>query len=180
MGRSTTPCLVLACVLAASIPAKVPGSGQEARTLSLGLSAGPGAVQLRGGTEIWTFGPLLGGRLEWGDRRSALRLSLDAQPFRGEGTLTSGDFRALYVTPAYAVALGPGGRSVAFGLGMGVFDFQGGAGEEGVEMGFVASASGSVRIAASYFVELRWRRVQNVKGLRANVWSLQLLRLWPL
>lgn len=155
-----------------------PASGQEARSLFLGLSAGPGAVQLRGRAENWTFGPFFGGRLEWGNRRSAALLTLDVQPFRGEDNPTTGHFRAMYVLPSYAV--GSRGRRIGFGLGLGVFDFQGGVAEEGVEVGFVAAASGSMRITGTYFVELGWRRIQNVRGLRPEIWSLQVVKRWRL
>jgi len=173
--------LLLLCLFCAAFLGRAPeAAAQEARYLSLGLSAGPGAVQLRGLDDTWTLGPVMGGRLEWGNRRSAALLRVDVQPFRGKGTPTSGDFRALYVLPSYGVAVGSGGRRVGFGLGLGVFDFKGGTGKEGVEVGFVAAAAGSARITGSYFVELGWRRMQNVKGLRANVWSLQLVRRWRL
>ncbi len=156
-----------------------PLSGQEARYLSLGLSAGPGAVQLKGGrAEKWDFGPVLGGRLEWSSIRSVAFLALDVQPFQAEGTSEAGDFRAAYVLPSYAVI--SGGRRIGFGLGMGIFDFKGGAAEDGIEVGFVAGASGSVRIRGSYFVELGWKGIQNVKALRANIWSLQLVKGWRL
>lgn len=153
-------------------------SAQEARFLSLGLSAGPGAVQFRGGVDNWTIGPFLGGRIEWSSRQSAAFLALDVQPFDAEGTSATGDFRALYLLPSYAVI--SGGRRIGFGLGMGVFDFKGGAEDDGIEVGFVAGASGSARIKGSVFVEIGWKGIQNVRSLRANVWSLQLVRRWRL
>lgn len=152
-------------------------SGQEARHFFVGLTAGPGAVQVRGRDDSWDVGPIVGGRVEWGGRRSVAYLTVDVQPFRGEGA-TAGDFRALYLLPYYAV--GSGGRRIGFGVGMGVFDFEAGTAKDGIEVGFVTGASGSARINGSYSVELGWKRIQNVRGLRANVWSLQLVRRWRL
>lgn len=153
-------------------------SAQEGGYLSVGLSAGLGGVQLIPRGESWDFGPLLGGRVEWSRARSIAFLTLDLQPFRAEGSPNAGDFRALYLLPSYAVE--SGGRRIGFGIGMGMFDFQGGTVKEGVEFGFVGGLSGSARIGGSYFLELGWRRIQNVRDFRANLWSLQLVRRWRL
>jgi hypothetical protein len=76
--------------------------------------------------------------------------------------------------------MGSENRRIGFGLGLGLFDFEGGAATEGVKAGFVTGASGSARLSRSYSLEFGWKRVNNVEGLRANVWSLQLVRRWRL
>jgi hypothetical protein len=105
-------------------------------------------------------------------------MTVDVQPFRAEGSLDAGDFRAVFLLPYYAV--GSGSRRIGLGIGMGVFDFGSGPSAEGLTLGFVAGASGSARISGPYFIELGWKRINNVHGLRANLWGLQLVRRWRL
>ncbi len=153
-------------------------SAQQARQLTVGLSAGPGAVQTgrRGGS--WGLGPFFGGRIEWENSRSAAFLTVDVQPFRAEGPPTADEFRAVYLLPAYAI--GPVTRRIGIGIGLGVFDFGASTVADGLEVGFVTGASGSARLSGPYSVELGWKRISNVKGLTANVWTLQLVRRWRL
>jgi len=149
---------------------------QEPRNLSVAFSAGGGGVQIRGIPDHWSFGPVLGGRVEWGNRRSAVSLAIDAQPFRAEGPPRTGDFRAVYLLPFYAV--GSGGTRFGLGVGLGVFDFRGGTVDEGIETRFVAAASGSIPVPRGWFVQLGWKRIRNLKGLRPDVWTLGVERRW--
>ena len=166
------------CLLGPFLPTAGSLSAQQARQLTVGLSVGPGAVQTRGRGGSWDFGPFVGGRVEWGDRRSVASLTVDVQPFRAEGAPTADAFRAVYLLPAYAI--GSATRRVGLGIGMGVFDFGAGTVADGIEVGFVTGASGSARLSGPYFIELGWKRIGNVKGLTANVWTLQLVRRWRL
>jgi hypothetical protein len=175
--------ILAAGLLGSVLPA--PGGlwAQEEKRLTLAVSAGAGAVQTRGRAGSWDFGPFFGSRVEWGNRRSGVALGIDIQPFRAEGTTSAGDFRAIYLLPSYII--GSGSRRVRIGIGLGVFDFSGGdeAGTpflDGTEVGMVGGASGSMGLGRSFSIELGWKRINNVQGLRANVWSLQLVRSWRL
>jgi hypothetical protein len=108
-------------------------------------------------------------------------MGIDVQPFRAEGNDAADEFRALYLLPA--VVIGSPRRRVRLGVGLGVFDFAAGrvAGSgfsDGTEVGFVAGASGSLSLRPAYSLEMGWKRIQNVEGFRANVWTLQLVRSW--
>jgi hypothetical protein len=165
------------------LPGPLEGQARDVKRLTVGVTAGAGAVQTTGRDSSWDFGPFFGGRLEWGTRRSAAALGVDVQPFRAEGNDAADEFRAIYVLPS--LVFGSGGRRVRLGVGLGVFDFAGGRVAEssfsdGAEIGLVAGASGALRIRPVYSVEVGWKRIQNVEGLRANVWTLQLVRSWGL
>jgi hypothetical protein len=101
---------------------------------------------------------------------------VDVQPFRAERTSQAGDFRAVYILPTYAI--GSESNRIAIGVGMGVFDFTSEVEEDGVEVGLVIGASGSYRLSRSNNLEFGWKRIRNVHGLRANVFSLQLVQRW--
>ncbi len=178
MKRRPAIWILAVCSLAPFFPTLGSLSAQQARRLTAGVSAGAGGVQIRGRGDSWDFGPFVGGRLEWGNRRSAASLTVDVQPHRAEGTSTADEFRAVYLLPAYAI--GSTTRRIGVGIGMGIFDFGAGTVADGLEVGLVTGASGSARLSESYLVELGWKRVGNVKGLTANVWTLQLVRRWRL
>ena len=174
-GRSELTLVLFGLFMgAALLPA--PASAQQTRTLTVGLSVGGGAVHRRPGPDPWTFGPVFGGRVGWGNRRSALSMSVDLQPFLSEGSTIAGDFRALYLLPSYGA--GSAGRRVRIGLGLALFQFEDGVTEEGIDVGLAAGASGSLRLPASFSLELGWRLTGDVRGLSANVLMLQLVRLW--
>ena len=178
MNRNPIVWIIFICLLGPVFSPTPPLSAQERGPsyLALGLSAGAGFVQTIRQEDVWKFGPFFGGRLEWSRGGSAAWLIVDAQPFRAERTSQAGDFRALYLLPAFAV--GTESRRVAIGLGMGVFDFSSEMEESDVAVGFVVGASGSFRLSQSNFMELGWKRIRNVEGLRANAFSLQLVRRW--
>lgn len=166
-------------IIGFSLPVDGVAWAQDVRQLSVGVSAGGGGVQPRFRDSSWDFGPFFGGRVEWGTRRSAAVMRFDLQPFPARGNDAIGEYRAAYLMPSYAV--GTSRRRVGFGLGLGLFDFTSSpVADDGLEVGFVTGAHGSLRIAGSYSVELGWKRINNVKGLVANVWSLQLVRRWRL
>jgi len=154
---------------------------QDAKQLTLGVSAGAGAVQARGRAGSWDFGPFFGGRVAWGNRRSAASLGIGVQPFWADGPTSAGEFRAVYLLPSYVI--GSGRRLIRVGIGLGVFDFvaregAGGLAADGTEIGMVPGASGSMPLDRSFSIELGWKRINDVQGLRANVWSLLLVRSW--
>jgi hypothetical protein len=153
---------------------------QEGRSsyLAVSLSAGAGAADVRKRGDSWDFGPVFGGRLEWSRATSAALLSVDVQPFKAGRTDRPGDFRAVYLLPTYA--FGSPGRRLGLGIGMGVFDFTSEDGESETKVGFAAGVSGSTRISRSLSVELGWKRIRNVEGLRANLFLLQLVKRWRL
>lgn len=164
---------VLALLLAAVAD---PVSSQTTRDLSVGLTVGGGAVQIRPGREnSWSFGPVLGSRIRWGSIRSAWSLSVDLQPFRTEDRATSEGFRALYLLPGYET--GSAGKKIRFGLGMGVFQFGEGP-TRSRETGWVAGAAGSMRIGRGLFLELAWRGARSVRDFSTNFYALQLMKLW--
>lgn len=153
-----------------------PVSAQATRELSAGLTVGGGAVQIRPGREdSWSFGPVLGSRVRWGTTRSAWSLSVDLQPFRTKERASSEGFRALYLLPGYET--GSAGRKIRFGLGMGVFQFGEGP-TRSRETGWVAGAAGSMRIGRGLFLEVAWRGARSVRDLSANLYALQLMKLW--
>ncbi len=181
MRKRSRGWILLTCLLGSALPAPEGMLAQDAKQLTLGVSAGAGGVQARGRSGSWDFGPFFGGRVGWGNRRSAASLGIELQPFRAEGPTSADEFRAIYLLPSYVI--GSGGRRIQVGIGMGVFDFSAGEGAgslvpDGTEIGVVAGASGSIRFGRTLSVELGWKRINNVQGLRANVWSLQLVRSW--
>jgi hypothetical protein len=133
-------------------------------------------VQTQRLDDDWKFGPVFGGRFEWSRGGSGALLMVDAQPFRAERTSQEGDFRALYVLPALSV--GTESRRLAIGLGAGVFDFSSEVEESDIVVGMVVTAAGSFRVARSSSVEFGWKRIRNVSGLRANLFTLQLVQRW--
>jgi hypothetical protein len=172
--------VALTAILLSSLALPAPSSGQEGgpRSFSVGLSAGGGATDAKRRGDSWDFGPVFGGRFEWSRRNSAALLSVDVQPFRAARTDREGDFRALYIMPTYALG-GPGSR-LGLSAGLGVFDLRSEDEEDKRAVAFVAGVSGSRRIAQSLSLELAWRRVRNVEGLRSNVYLLQLVKRWGL
>ena len=177
MTRLTIPCIVSLALLGALMLPANPVSAQEGgRYLSLGLSAGGGLVQTQRLDDDWKFGPLFGGRFEWSRGGTAAWLLVDAQPFRAERTSQEGDFRALYVLPAFA--FGTPSSRFGIGLGVGVFDFSSELEESDVVVGMVVGATGAFRVARSSSVEFGYKRIRNVNGLRANVYSLQWVQRW--
>ncbi|MBT8396276.1 MAG: hypothetical protein HKO65_17250 [Gemmatimonadetes bacterium] len=179
--------IALTMVLAFSGPLAYPPSAlsaqggpppQEGRSSSflVGLTAGAGAVDNKRREDAWDFGPVFGGRFGWSRGGSAVLLTVDAQPFRAGRTNQAGDFRAVYILPTYAV--GSPGRRLAIGLGMGVFDLTSEFGEDNRKVGFVPSLSGSTRVSRSISVEVGWKRIRNVEGIKANLFTLQLVQLW--
>ena len=156
---------------------------QEIRRGTVGFSTGAGAVQTRSGGDAWDFGPIFGGRAVWGTRRYAGALTLEAQPFQAKGNTQGREFRAIYVLPSFVIGGGARGRQIGIGVGFGVFHLAewripGSSAPGETEVGWVAGAAGSQRLHPDYRVELGWKRIENVKGLRANVWTLQLVRSW--
>ena len=183
MRMRSTGWILTVGLLGSVLPAPEGLFAQETRQLMLGVSAGAGGVQARGRTGSWTFGPILGGRVEWWNRRSAASLGIDLQPFWAEGSTSTNQFRAIYLLPSFVI--GSVGRRVRIGLGLGVFDFSRGDGGgppdlDDTKIGMVAGASGSVALGRTFFLEPGWKRINNVDGLRANVWSLKLGRSWRL
>lgn len=177
MNRLPVACVAFLVLFGSLVFPPNPVSAQEnGRYLSLGLSAGGGLVQTQRLDDAWKLGPVFGGRFEWSRGTSAAWLMVDAQPFRAERTSQEGDFRALYIIPAFA--FGSPSRRFALGLGAGVFDFSSELEESDVVVGMVISASGAFRVARSSSVELGWKRIRNVNGLRANVYTLQLVQQW--
>lgn len=153
-----------------------PPQGSRSGGLALGLSAGGGAVDNKRLTETWTFGPVFGGRIEWSMKESSALLKVDVQPFRADRTDRFGDFRAIYILPSYA--LGTPGRQVALSLGMGIFDLTEEGAEDDREVGFVAALYGSNRLTRTLSVELGWKRIRNVAGLKVSFYTLQLVQRW--
>ena len=157
-------------------PRPVVAQERGSRYLALGLTGGAGLVQTDRRADAWKFGPVFGGRFEWSRGASAAWMVVDVQPFRAERTSQAGDFRAIYILPTYA--MGSESRRIAIGLGMGVFDFTSEVEEDAVKVGLVIGVSGSYRLSRSNNLELGWKRIRNVNGLRANVFSLQLVQRW--
>ena len=167
--------LLLAGVCGA-LPAPLSGQGGGGSSLALGLSAGGGVVDNNRRDDAWEFGPVFGGRFEWSRGTSAAQLKVDVQPFRTGRTNQPGDFRAVYILPTYAV--GSERSRIGLSLGMGVFDLTSEAGDEGRKVGFVSGLSGSVGVSRSLSVELGWKRIRDVEGIDANLYSVQLVQLW--
>jgi hypothetical protein len=101
---------------------------------------------------------------------------MDVQPFWAEGSSVAGAHRAIYLLPSYGA--GSASRQIRLGLGLGFFQFQEGDLEEGMEAGLLAGASGSLRLAGPYSLELGWRLTGDVRGLSTNILMLQLVRAW--
>jgi len=172
--------VALAAILLCSMLLPPSSSAQEGgpRSFSVGLSAGGAATDAKRRGDSWDFGPAFGGRFEWSRRNSAALLSIDVQPFRAARTDREGDFRAVYIMPTYALG-GPGSR-LGLSAGLGIFDLRSETEEDKRAVAFVPGISGSRRIAESLSLELAWRRVRNVEGLRSNVFMLQLVKRWGL
>jgi hypothetical protein len=102
-------------------------------------------------------------------------MTVDLQPFRSKDRAVTEGFRALYLLPGYET--GSEGRKIRFGLGMGVFQFGEGP-TKSRETGWVAGAAGSVRIGPGFFLEVSWRGARSIRDFSANVYALQLMKLW--
>lgn len=152
-----------------------PQAGQSSY-LAFGLSAGGGGVDDKRLGETVNIGPFFGGRLEWARRESSVRLSVDVQPSRIGLPKQPGDFRAVYILPAYA--FGRPGSQIGIALGMGVFDMRTEIEPERRRTGFVGALSGSKSVSRSMSLEVGWKRIQNVGPLNANLYTLQLVKLF--
>lgn len=153
-----------------------PPEGARASHLAFGLSAGGAGVDDKRLGETLNIGPFFGGRFEWARRESSIRLSVDVQPTRIGLPNQPGDFRAVYILPAYA--FGRPGNQIGIALGMGVFDLRTEFEPETRRTGFVGALSGSKSVSRSMSLELGWKRIQNVGPLKANLYTLQLVKLW--
>ena len=160
------------------VSAQGPPAPESARTsyLAVGLSAGGGGVDNKRLGESVNIGPFFGGRLEWARRESSIRLSVDVQPSRIGLPKQPGDFRAVYILPAYA--FGRPGNQIGIAVGMGVFDLRTEFEPESRKTGFVGALSGSKSLSRSISLELGWKRIQNVGPLTANLYTLQLVKLF--
>lgn len=155
-----------------------PSQGNRSSYLAFGLSAGAGAVDNKRLGESWDIGPFFGGRLEWARRESSAWLSVDVQPFQAHRSNRPGEFRAVYILPAYA--FGPPGSQVGVALGMGIFDLTPEVEPDNRKVGFVAAMSASRGVSRNLSIELGWKRIRNVAELNANLFTLQLVKRWGL
>jgi hypothetical protein len=103
---------------------------------------------------------------------------VDVQPFWAEGSSVAGDHQAIYLLPSYGA--GSPSRQIRLGLGLGFFQFREGDLEDGMEVGLLAGASGSLGLSGPYSLELGWRLTGDVRGLSSNILMLQLARAWRL
>jgi len=175
-SRGTVVCVVVLGGLLAV--ATAPASAQRSRGLLVGAALGAGAVDVTRSRASWDIGPMIGARLRWLGTRSGVSLSADVQPFEADGARPATTYRAVYLMPAWE--LRAGSARVGAGIGLGVFRFEQALLAGRTEYTTVAGASGSVRLPASFALELMWRRTGLVRGFRTNVWTLQLARLWRL
>lgn len=173
LAFAVTPAIGLKPLSAQGDP---PPAASGSSPLGFGLSAGAGAVDNKRLGETGDFGPIFGGRFEWNRGESSASLSVDVQPFRASQSNQPGDFRAVYILPAYA--LGPPGNQIGVALGLGIFDLRSEVGTESREVGFVAAISGSRSVSRSLSLELGWKRIRNVSGMNANLYTLQLVKRW--
>ncbi len=176
-----TAVLALSALLAdlpTALSAQAGAPPQEIRSnyFTFSLTAGAGAVDNKRREDAWDFGPVFGAKLGLTRATSAALLTVDVQPFRAGRTTEAGDFRAVYILPTYAV--GSPGRRLALGLGMGVFDLTSEFGEGTRKIGFVPSVSGSTRVSRSLSIEFGWKRIRNVEGLKASLYTVQLAQRW--
>jgi hypothetical protein len=142
--------------------------------LAIGISAGGGGVDNKRLFDSWDFGPVFGARVEWSRGPSSWLLYVDAQPFRAGRSNQPGDFKALYIMPAYLA--GSEGLRVGLALGAGIFDLTSETGDDGREVAFVPSLFGSGRLTRTLSLEFGWKRVRNVRELRADVFTIQLVQ----
>ena len=181
--RRVAPTLFLAFAFGlglspAPLTAQGPPSSQDnlSSGLVVGLTAGAGVVDNKRLFDAWKFGPVFGGRVAWARRTWAATLKVDVQPFRHDRTDRVGDFRATYILPTYSA--GTAGRQLGLSLGVGVFDVTEEGGVEDREVGFVGGLSASTRLTRSLSAEFAWKRINNVAGLKASFYSLQLVQSW--
>lgn len=154
---------------------QAPASGLS--SFAFGLAAGGGAVNNKRLDDSWDFGPVFGGRFEYSWGQSSALLNVDVQPFRAGRTDRPGDFRAVYVLPS--LAGGPPGGQFGFSLGVGAFDLRSEElGDEGWKTAFVAALFGSTRVTRTLSLELGWKRLGNVGGLKGSLYTLQLVQRW--
>jgi len=143
---------------------------------AVGLSAGGGALDNNRQFDNWDLGPVFGARIEWFRGQSAWRLYVDAQPFRAGRSNQAGDFRALYVMPAFVA--GPPGVRIGLALGAGIFDLTSEFGDDSRKVAFVPSLFGSARISRDMSIEFGWKRIRDVEGSDASFFTLQLVQLF--
>jgi hypothetical protein len=154
---------------------QAPAGGSS--SFAFGLAAGGGAANNKRLNQNWDFGPVFGGRFEYSWGQSSALLNVDVQPFWASRTQTPGDFRAVYILPS--LAGGPPGGQFGFSLGVGVFDLRSPElGDEGRKAAFVAALFGSTRITQTLSLELGWKRLGNVGGLKGSLYTLQLVQRW--
>jgi len=146
--------------------------------MTAGLALGAAGVDVRQRGSHWDIGPMAGARWGWRGERSGVNVALDVQPFIASTGGTAGDYRALWLMPAWEFRAG----SVGFraGLGLGILRFEQALFEGRTEVATVTGAGASVRLPASLSLELVWRRTGIVRGVRSDIWSLQPVRLWPI
>lgn len=153
-------------------------AAQDSRGLQAGGTLGAAAVDVRRRNTSMDIGPMFGARLRWTGVRSGISVAADVQAYEAEGGTSDDIFRAVYLMPAWEVQAGT--ARVGVGIGVGMFRFDRAALAGRTEYTTVGGASAALRLPASFALELMWRRTGLVRGFRANVWSLQLLRLWQL
>ncbi|MGD8277161.1 MAG: hypothetical protein PVH00_04005 [Gemmatimonadota bacterium] len=146
--------------------------------MTVGLALGVAGVDVRQRGSRWDIGPLAGARWGWRGERSGVNVALDVQPFLASAGGTAGDYRALWLMPAWEFRTGSAGLRA--GLGLGFLRFEQERFDGRTEVAMVTGAGASVRLPASLSLELVWRRTGIVRGVRSDIWSLQLARLWPI
>lgn len=151
-----------------------PAPQTEPGYFAVGLSAGGSATDNKRLFDRWDFGPVFGARLEWFRGRSSWLLYADVQPFRALRSNIDGDYRAYYILPAYV--LGTPESRIGIAAGVGVFDFTLEGQDDGRETAFVPSLFASRQILNTLSVEFGWKRIANVRGLRVDLYTLQLVQ----
>jgi hypothetical protein len=141
---------------------------------SVGVSAGAGAIDNKRLFDSWDFGPVFGARLEWFRGNSSWLLYADVQPFSALRSNMVGDFKAFYIMPSYV--MGPPGFRIGVAAGMGVFDLTSEEEDDERVTAFVPSLFGSRQLYRSLSLEFAWKRIANVKGMRADLFTLQLVQ----
>jgi hypothetical protein len=76
--------------------------------------------------------------------------------------------------PAYLA--GSEGLRVGLALGAGIFDLTSETGDDGREVAFVPSLFGSGRLTRTLSLEFGWKRLANVRDLRADLFTIQLVQ----
>jgi hypothetical protein len=170
-GRVALPAILLTLFC-------LPATAQRVTGMRAGVAAGAAGIDARRFDAEWDVGPMLGIRWSWAGRRSGAVVAMDVQPFLASGIGSAGRYRAAWLLPAYEVRAGA--ARVRAGLGLGILRFEHEQMDGRTEVVPTSGAGGTIRLPASFALELLWRRTGVVRGFRSNVWSLQLVRLWPL